>query len=162
MRPIPFLCATASALVLVGLTACAPMNSPAPVSSYPATTYPSSPQQGNYIEYGRVSNVEVLRTQEQARGSGVGAVLGGVAGAVVGHQIGGGTGRDVATVAGAVGGAVAGNAIEKNRSTTVRETYRVSVRLDNGTARSYDVPSAGELRIGDRVRVENGQLYRVL
>ncbi|MGH8858131.1 MAG: glycine zipper 2TM domain-containing protein, partial [Polaromonas sp.] len=89
------------------------------------------------------------------------AVLGGVAGAVVGHQIGGGRGRDAATVIGAVGGAVAGHAIEKGQSTTVRETYRVSVQLDNGVFRAYDVPSYGELRIGDRVRIENNLLYRI-
>ena len=173
-------------LVLAGLTACAPMSPPVsdanypaqypntasypnqtypagtyPAGTYPAGTYPNN-QQNRYIEYGRVSNVEVFRTQEQARGSGVGAILGGVAGAVVGHQIGGGTGKDVATVAGAVGGAVAGNAIEKNRNAAnVRETYRVSVTLDNGTGRAYDVPSTGDLRIGDRVRIENGQLYRM-
>lgn len=163
-------------LVLAGLAACAPMspqvsdaNYPSaypntasyPNQTYPAGTYPAN-QQNRYVEYGRVSNVEVFRTQEQARGSGVGAILGGVAGAVVGHQIGGGTGKDVATVAGAVGGAVAGNAIEKNRNAgAVRETYRVSVQLDNGTGRAYDVPSTGDLRIGDRVRIENGQLYRM-
>lgn len=168
-------------LVLAGLAACAPMspqssdaNYPAtypntasypsqtyPAGTYPAGTYPSN-QQNRYVEYGRVSNVEVFRTQEPARSSGVGAILGGVAGAVVGHQIGGGTGKDVATVAGAVGGAVVGNSIEKNRNTgAVRETYRVSVQLDNGTGRAYDVPSTGDLRIGDRVRIENGQLYRM-
>lgn len=163
-------------LVLAGLTACAPMNPP-PVSdanyppaypntasypnqTYPAGTYPAN-QQNRYVEYGRVSNVQVFRTQEQARGSGVGAILGGVAGAVVGHQIGGGTGKDVATVAGAVGGAVAGNAIERNRNATVRETYRVSVQLDNGAGRAYDVPAMGDLRVGDRVRIENGLLYRM-
>jgi outer membrane lipoprotein SlyB len=170
---------TCAVLAIAGLAACAPMspqvsdanypatnpNSSYPNASYPAGTYPAGTyptnQQNRYIEYGRVSNVEVFRTQEQARGSGVGAILGGVAGAVVGHQIGGGTGKDVATVAGAVGGAVAGNAIEKNRNATVRETYRVSVQLDNGGGRAYDVPSTGDLRIGDRVRIENGLLYRM-
>ena len=165
---------TCAVLAIAGLAACAPMSPPVsdanypatypnasyPNPSYPAANYPAN-QQNRYVEYGRVSNVEVFRTQEPARGSGVGAVLGGVAGAVVGHQIGGGTGRDVATVAGAVGGAMAGNAIEKNRNATVRETYRVSVQLDNGTGRAYDVPSTGDLRIGDRVRIENGLLYRM-
>lgn len=171
-----FISSASVVLVLAGLAACAPMspqvsdaNYPAtspntasyPSQTYPAGTYPTN-QQNRYIEYGRVSNVEVFRTQEQARGSGVGAILGGVAGAVVGHQIGGGTGKDIATVAGAVGGAVAGNAIEKNRNAAaVRETYRVSVQLDNGTGRAYDVPSTGDLRIGDRVRIENGLLYRM-
>jgi outer membrane lipoprotein SlyB len=168
-----FISSTCAVLVLAGLAACAPMspqvsdaNYPAPNASYPAGTYPAGTyptnQQNRYIEYGRVSNVEVFRTQEQARTSGMGAILGGVAGAVVGHQIGGGTGKDVATVVGAVGGAAAGNAIERNRNTgAVRETYRVSVQLDNGTGRAYDVPSTGDLRIGDRVRIENGLLYRM-
>lgn len=122
--------------------------------------YPAQNRQGNYVEYGRVTNMEVFQTQEQGRGTGLGAVLGGVAGAVVGHQIGGGTGRDLATVAGAVGGAVAGNAIEKNRNTGAGQAYRVTVQLDNGGARAYDLPSTGELRIGDRVRIQDGQLFR--
>lgn len=159
-------------LALAALAACAPMspqvsdaNYP-PVytsSGYPVQNYPAATvtQQIPYVEYGRVSNVEIFRTQEPARSSGVGAVLGGVAGAVVGHQIGGGIGKDVATVAGAVGGAAAGNAIERNRNTTIRETYRVSVQLDNGGGRAYDVPAMGDLRVGDRVRIENGLLYRI-
>lgn len=156
-----FFSVATSAILLAGLAACgtAPMSSPS--SGYPTSSYPTQSPQGYYVEYGRVSNVEVIRTQEQGKGSGIGAVLGGVAGAVVGHQIGGGHGRDAATVVGAVGGAVAGNAIEKNRNTNVRETYRVSVQLDNGVSRAYDVPSYGDLRIGDRVRIENGQLFRM-
>lgn len=168
-----FISVTSSALLVAGLAACvAPPTSPAspeagpvPVSTYPSNTYPAQYPQSNYVEYGRVSNVEVLRTPEQARPtSGVGAVLGGVAGAAVGSQIGGGSGRTAATVVGAVGGAVAGNAIERNRAANVnvRESYRVSVQLDNGSFRAYDVPSYGELRIGDRVKIENNQLYRIL
>ena len=174
---------TASVLMLSTLAACvAPMQTsdsayPAPYPAtapagaypqggypqggYPAAGYPQQNPQRAYSEYGRVSNVEVLRTPEQGRGTGIGAVIGGVAGAVVGRQIGGGSGRDAATVVGAVGGAVAGNAIEKNRNTTVRESYRVSIQLDNGSARAYDVPSYGELRVGDRVRIENGQIFRM-
>ena len=131
-------------------------------NQYPAQTQsPAQNQQGNYVEYGRVNNIEVFQTQQQqAQGSGLGAILGGVAGAVVGHQFGGGRGRDVATVAGALGGAVAGNAIEKNRDPGVSQAYRVTVQMDKGGARAYDMPSTGELRIGDRVRVQNGQLFR--
>ena len=175
---------TSSLLVVAGLAACGsvPMGSQGQASSYPNQTqpypaqypnqyptqnqypvqgqYPAQNQQANYVEYGRVSNIETFQTQEQAQGSGLGAIIGGVAGAVVGRQIGGGTGRDIATVAGAVGGAVAGNAIEKNRNPNVSQAYRVSVQLDNGGARAYDVPSTGELRIGDRVRIQNGQLFR--
>ena len=164
---------TASAAALTALVACAPMNGPmnSPVqgsgyptsstSSYPASTYPNQSAQGNYVEYGRVNNIEVLRSQGQTQGSGLGAVLGGVTGALVGSQIGGGNGRTAATVVGAVGGAVAGNAIEKNRSAGGPESYRVSVQLDNGGMRAYEVSSPGDLRLGDRVRIENNQLLRM-
>ena len=167
-----FLSVASSTVVLAGLMACAPMNPPGPVATYPATypptypagTYPVPNNQGAYVEYGRVNNVEVIRTQQPAAGIGLGAVIGGVAGAVVGSQIGGGNGRTAASVIGAVGGAVAGNAIEKSRSanTAAGESYRVSVQLDNGAMRSYDMSSYGELRIGDRVRIENGQIYRAM
>ncbi|MDB5868919.1 MAG: 17 kDa surface antigen [Polaromonas sp.] len=184
-----FISVTSSALVLAGLAACGtvPMDSQGQMSSYPASGYPAQtqyPAQGQYpaqypnqypsqaqypaqnqqqvnsVEYGRVNNIEVFQTQQQAQGSGVGAVLGGVAGAVVGRQIGGGSGRDAATVVGAIGGAVAGNAIEKNRNPNVSQAYRVTVQLDNGGGRSYDLPTTGDLRIGDRVRIQNGQLFR--
>lgn len=166
MNTSRFLTITSSIVLVAGLAACAaPMNQQ-PVATFPAQTYPTQAPQGNYVEYGRVRNVEVIQTQQQAKStSGVGAVLGGVAGAVVGRQIGGGSGRDIATVVGAVGGAVAGNAIEGNRNATnapVNQTYRVSVQMDNGTMRAYDVPSYGELRIGDRVKIENNQLYRIM
>jgi outer membrane lipoprotein SlyB len=163
-----FVSAASSVLALVSIVACAPMNPPGPVLSYPATypvgTYPAPINQGAYIEYGRVSNVEVVRMQQPGAGSGLGAVIGGVAGAVVGSQIGAGSGRTAATVIGAVGGAVAGNAIERSRAanTSAGESYRVSVQMDNGPMRAYDMSSYGDLRIGDRVRIENGQVYRAM
>ena len=165
----PFRLISAVALV-AGLAACAAPGYNQPVSqqypatypqtTYPQTTYPTATTAPNYVEYGRVSNGDVFRT-EQPRGPGIGAVLGGVAGAVVGSQIGGGSGRGAATVIGAVGGAVAGNAVQNNRNPNVTETYRVSVQLDNGVGRAFDVPATGDLRIGDRVRIENGQIYRL-
>lgn len=151
-----------SAVVLASLMACAPMT-PAPVSTFPtSTTFPNT--QGAFVEFGRVNNVEIIRTQQPATGPGVGAVIGGVAGAVVGSQIGSGGGRTAATIIGAVGGAVAGNAIERSRTANVAagESYRVSVQVDNGSMRTYDMTSYGDLRIGDRVRIENGQVYRVM
>lgn len=159
--PSRLIFAASLAVVVASLMACAPMNSP-PASNYPtSTSVPNT--QGAYLEYGRVNNVEIIRTQEPARSSGLGAVIGGVAGAVVGSQIGDGSGRTAATVIGAVGGAVAGNAIERSRTANAAagESYRVSVQLDNGSLRAYDMASYGDLRIGDRVRIENGQVYRV-
>ena len=159
--PSRLVLAASSAVALATLMACAPM-APAPVSTYPTST---TNNQGAYVEYGRVNNVEIIRTQQPAAtGPGVGAVVGGLAGAAVGSQIGAGNGRTAAIVIGAVGGAVAGNAIEKSRTanSAAGESYRVSVQLDNGSLRAYDMTTYGELRIGDRVRVENGQVYRVM
>lgn len=159
----------ASVVALTTLVACvAPQSRPAayPAQTYPAAGYPAQNAPGAYAETGRVTRVEVLQGQPQERpqSSGIGAVIGGVAGAVVGRQIGSGTGRDVATVAGAVGGAFAGNAIERNRNAgnaAAVESYRISIRMDNGVMRAYDVPAHGDLRVGDRVRVENGQINRM-
>ena len=166
--PSRLMALSAAAAVLTTLVACAPMNGPmnSPVqgSGYPTSSaYPNQSGQGNYVEFGRVNNIEVLRSQGQTQGPGLGAVIGGVAGALVGSQIGGGTGRTAATVVGAVGGAVAGNAIEQNRSANASgpESYRVSVQLDNGGMRAYEVSSPGDLRPGDRVRIENNQLLRM-
>lgn len=95
--------------------------------------------------------------ERTAQPSGAGAVVGGVLGAVVGHQFGGGTGRTLATAAGAVGGAFAGNAIEKQRSKTV-VGWRVEVRLDNGSTRSFRMASPGTLAVGSRVHVEGSTI----
>lgn len=157
-----FASVVAATVLLVGMAACAPMNS-APVATYPA--YPATPTYSGgsvrAVEYGRVSNVEVIRTQEPGDSGTAGAIIGGIAGAVIGNQVGRGTGKDLATIAGGVGGAVAGNAIAKNANTQVRDTYRVSVQVDGGAYRTYDMGTAVDFRAGDRVRIENGQLYRM-
>lgn len=163
MRPALCLNWMAAAGVVATLSACANYPGTAQTSTYPATypsttTYPSAPA---YVQYGRVTNVEMVRTQQPGSTSGAGAVVGGVVGGVLGHQVGKGTGRDVATVAGAIGGALVGNTIERSTSQgTVSEVYRVSVQLDNGTMRAFDYASPPNVRAGDRVRVENDQLYR--
>jgi len=155
----------ASALAVASLAACV---APAP---YQTTRYPYQPQaaypvqqqqQGVYTEYGRVANIEVLRTERPGTGTGgAGAVAGGVIGGVLGHQVGSGNGRTAATALGVVGGALLGNSIEaQNNGPRVYESYRVSIQTDNGAFRAYDVPSPGDLRIGDRVRIDNGQISR--
>ena len=131
-----------------------------PTTQYPSNQYPPSNVQSPYTEYGRVTNIQVLQSQEQGRTTGAGAIIGGIAGGVIGNQIGGGSGRDVARIAGIAGGAIAGNAIEKNNRTQVVETYRISVQTDNGSLRAYDLSSLNDLRTGDRVRIENGQIFR--
>ena len=110
-----------------------------------------------YGEYGQVTSIEVVPVA--SRPSCAGAILGAVIGGVVGNQFGSGTGRALATGAGIVGGAAAGNSVE-NRNKRDDEVYRVWVRLDNGVMRSLDFHRVDDLRVGDRVRYEGGQLYR--
>jgi len=79
---------------------------------------------------------------------------------VLGHQFGSGTGKTVMTGAGAVGGAIAGNNIERNRNTRI-VGYRVSVRLDNGTTRTFQRTQIGDLHVGDRVALDARSFHRV-
>jgi outer membrane lipoprotein SlyB len=109
-------------------------------------------------KYGRVTDIEVL--SREARTSGGGAVLGAVIGGVLGHQVGKGTGRDLATGAGVVGGALAGNSVEK-RNRSDDEIYRITVRFENGSRQQFDYEHIDDLRVGDRVKVDDGQLERL-
>lgn len=124
--------------------------------------YQSYPQQqGPRAEYGRISHIQAMQVpQSSGDTTGGGAVLGGVVGGLLGNQVGGGTGRTAATVLGAIGGAVAGNAIEGRMNHGTTQSYRITVQLDQGGSRAYDVSSPGDLRTGDRVRLVGGQISR--
>ena len=96
----------------------------------------------------------------QARGSScAGAITGGQIGGLLGNQVGSGGGRTAATVAGAVGGAVVGNNVENNRNAGKQE-YQISVRMDNGDYRIVQQESVYVMRVGNRVRLIDGRLYR--
>lgn len=109
------------------------------------------------VDFGNVSSIEFVPTA--SRTSGGGALLGAVIGGVLGNQVGGGSGRDAATVVGAVGGAVIGNQVER-RNKGDNEVYRVTVRLDNGRVAQFDYQRIDDLRVGDRIKVQDGQLHR--
>ncbi len=101
--------------------------------------------------------IESVRAIEhRPQGSGVGAAGGAILGGLLGNQVGGGHGRQLATVAGAVGGAVAGNQVETHMKTT--KTWRIVVRMDNGTTRTFNQSAQPAWGSGDAVRVVNGQL----
>lgn len=89
----------------------------------------------------------------------IGTIAGGVLGGVIGNQVGGGTGKDLATIAGAIGGAYAGNRVENNMNK--RQVVRVSVKLDNGSTRSFDYADDPGLKSGARVKVVNNALERL-
>jgi len=121
----------------------------APVASttYNAPAYASS--------YGVVDSIQVVATS--SGGSTLGTVAGGVVGGLLGHQVGGGRGNTAATVAGAVGGAAVGNEMSKNNQGSA---YQIGVRLDDGTYQTIQQDSIADLRVGNRVRIENGRAYR--
>lgn len=132
--------------------------SPYPVSNYPIATYPVAG-----VEFGRVANIEYIPVGTTTRNNNnvLGAIVGGVAGAALGSTIGGGSGRTAATVLGGAAGALIGNQIARNNAgVTTGAGYRVTVQTDNGVWRTYEVSSTGDLRIGDRVRVDGGVIYR--
>jgi outer membrane lipoprotein SlyB len=109
--------------------------------------------------YGTIESIQV--TQAENRTSGGGAVVGALVGALAGNQIGSGSGRTAATVAGGVGGAVVGNNIERNRNAGGgQEMYQVNVRMDNGEYRTVVQDSVYDLRVGNRVRLVDGRVYR--
>lgn len=158
-----------AALVLAVLTGCAqqPVSRPAypspqpgwgygqPVGQAPGWGQPQPAAQ----PVGRVTRIE--RVEQGGSGSpGVGTVAGGVVGAVVGRQFGGSaSARNAGTVLGAVGGALIGHQIEQGQRPSA--VTRVTVQFDDGNSRYFDYASLGDLRVGDRVRLQqDGQLYR--
>jgi outer membrane lipoprotein SlyB len=139
-----------AAALALAVTACGS----GPVSySEPRYTSGSSYNNGAYPDEGRVVAIDVVRGS--GRSSGAGAVVGGIVGGVLGHQVGSGRGNDVATVAGAVGGAVVGNEVEKRRNEG-DERYRVIVQLRDGREATFEQDSLNGLRVGDRVRIADG------
>jgi outer membrane lipoprotein SlyB len=136
-----------------------PVSGLSPGTTYPSGTYPN--QQVGYVEYGRVTNVSLISQGARPGNSAAGTVLGAVVGGVLGNQIGGGSGRAAATILGAAGGAAVGNRLAGSTPSynTAGPVYRVSVQTDSGQLRTYDVSATGDLRPGDRVRIENGVIY---
>jgi len=150
----------AGAVAVSALAACS--TSPRVEVNVPAqqpTVYSTSSVMPVGIEYGRVASIDyfpggVARTAPSVPG----AVLGAVAGALIGNQIGAGSGRAAATVLGGAAGAAVGS--QAGRTEYVTEAmYRVTVQTESGVYRAYDVPATGDLRIGDRVRIDNGVIY---
>jgi len=127
------LTATLGAVALSAITACgtSPRVDDRSYGSAPTPVYARS---APYSDYGVVRAIEVVPVS--SRPSGAGAILGAIVGGVV------------------------GNAIEK-RTRRDDEVYRVSVRFEDGSIRDYDYQRIDDLRVGDRVRLVDGQLHYV-
>ena len=124
--------------------------------AYPEPYAVYQPPYAQRVEYGVVESMELYREGSNAP-VGLGAVLGGIAGGIIGHQFGSGRGNTAATIAGAVGGGLVGNEIQKSNA---RDRYRVIVRLDSGGTLALNQVGEGEFRVGDRVRIVDGRVFR--
>ena len=153
-----FAVSTMSAVLLGG---CAGTD---PFSTGSSNSYPDNRSSDTRAtRYGVVDSIESVRADNNASGSpiGVGTVIGGVVGGVVGNQVGSGNGRTAATAVGAVGGAIVGHELEKSRNNNNSAyNYRIRVRLDNGGYDTFTQNNAGNLRVGDRVRIDNSEVTR--
>jgi outer membrane lipoprotein SlyB len=125
-------------------------NKPARIAE--AAVPPPPPVVAICADCGVIDSISEIKKEGQ--GSGAGAVGGAVVGGVVGHQVGSGRGRDVATVLGAIGGGLLGNTIEKKAKTS--SEYRIVVRFEDGSTRTYPSATVPTWRIGERVKVING------
>jgi outer membrane lipoprotein SlyB len=124
----------------------------------PAQSYPAQGQSNQSNQMGAVDRIEVIN--RSASNNTVGTIIGGIVGGLIGTQIGAGGGRTAATVVGAVGGAVAGNVIE-GRQRAGHETFRVTVRMDNGTMQTVTQDNISDLHTGDRVRLDGNVITRL-
>jgi len=147
--------AMTAAMLLGGCANSSKPAAPTNASSWPSTSSPSS----NFIGYGVVESIETIKVSDDSNYI-TGAVIGGAVGGLLGHQVGSGKGQTAATVAGVVGGAMAGREIEKRSQAASREEYRVSVRLNNGSIYTVTQNSVNDIKIGDRVRVDNDRVSR--
>jgi outer membrane lipoprotein SlyB len=148
--------AIASAAIFAG---CASPYPPSTGDNYPNNSYPVSTAPAYNSQYGVVDSIQVVQQNTGNSGIGAGAVVGGVVGGVLGNQVGGGSGRTLATAAGVVGGALVGNQIQHNNQQT-RDVYQIGVRLDNGAYQTMTLDAVGDLRVGNRVRIENNRVFR--
>jgi outer membrane lipoprotein SlyB len=161
MHTSRFALIASGAAMLAACGSTVPLYGTGSASGYPATAPAPAATAPASLEYGRVTNMEFYQGGTASSGINVpGAVIGAVAGAVLGHQVGSGGGRDAATVLGGAAGAAVGSQVGKPSSASTSPVYRVSIQTDQGAMRVYDVPTTGDLRVGDRVRVENGVIYR--
>jgi outer membrane lipoprotein SlyB len=156
--------AAAAAVTVTGITGCAYDPYPPYQTTYPGTA-PAAPYPNReVVRYGYVESVETVTPDPRASGPGVGAVGGAIAGGVIGHQIGSGSGNTAATIGGAVIGGVVGHQIEQ-RVRTQREgvavEYHFRVRMDDGSYQTFRKETHDGIRVGDRVRVERGNIFAV-
>ncbi len=151
---------TAADKPVTSTTAQAPRPSPAkPAEASPAKAKVAAKPAAEPVRVAAVCSycgvIEAVdEVKRKGEGSGLGAIAGGVLGAAAGNQVGRGDGRKAMTVVGAIGGGLAGHEVEKRaRGETV---YQVRIRLDDGSIRTIEQPTAP--KVGARVEVHGNTL----
>lgn len=114
-----------------------------------------------YSGAGVIQSIELVQQGGGIAGSGygLGTVAGGVIGGILGNQVGGGTGKTVATVGGVAAGAYVGHQLEKGKTGT-GNAYKFTIYMNDGSYQTLTQSTVGNFKVGDRVRIENGALYR--
>jgi outer membrane lipoprotein SlyB len=155
-------CAAAVGLAtLLALSGCADMNTPGSTRDT-STSYPQSTH--SQTKFGVVQSIDLVRSDDGAPGGsnpGIGSIAGAVVGGLLGNQVGGGSGNTAATVIGVAGGAYAGHQLEKrNQSQLAGDAFKLTVRLNDGSYQSVTQTSNADIRVGDRVQIDNGVVRR--
>lgn len=153
--------AAAGIATLLAFSGCADMPPPgnAAVTSnnYPQSTY-------RQTQWGVVQSIDLVSVDDGTSGGrsiGLGTVAGAVVGGILGNQVGGGSGNTAATVLGAAGGAYAGHALEKrNQNHPAANAFKFTIRLNDGSYQSVTQTSNADIRVGDRVQIDNGLVRR--
>ncbi|MEO8117731.1 MAG: glycine zipper 2TM domain-containing protein [Rhodoferax sp.] len=147
---------------VLSLGACENMNTSGNMANS-GTAYPqSTSSNGAYSGYGVVQSIQLVRQSNGGIGGstiGVGTIAGAVVGGIVGNQIGRGDGNTAATVIGAAGGAYAGHELEK-RNQQQSDAYKFTIRMNDGSHQTLTQATNPDIRVGDRVRIENGVARR--
>jgi outer membrane lipoprotein SlyB len=139
------------------LSACA--NAPEPAyNSGASAPYPASSDSNRvYPRYGVVQSIDLV--QGTGGSLGAGTLAGAVVGGIVGNQVGSGDGKTAATILGAAGGAYAGHALEKRNQQT-GDAFKFTVLMEDRSYQTLTQTTNGDIRVGDRVLLENGVVRR--
>ncbi|RJG05095.1 glycine zipper 2TM domain-containing protein [Noviherbaspirillum cavernae] len=120
-------------------------------STQPPAQAPNASTEGStLVQTGQVTAVRDVTTAG-GQTSGLGPFIGGVLGGIAGSSIGGGYGRTAAAIGGGVAGGIAGHQVEA--AGTTRQFVAVTVRLENGEERTYNIDTAETFQPGDTVKV---------
>lgn len=106
------------------------------------------------------ATVEAINVIEvNGDGNYIGTIGGGVVGALLGSQVGSGSGKTAAQVAGAIGGAYVGRNIDRANSKQTRH-FEVVIRFPNGGSQVVQYANDPGLRVGEKVKINDGVLTR--